>query len=171
MTTGNQLAQQHLRSTTVCVIGPLLPSRAPTTNPSPLRPAFLIANGILEFALTLSKQTIAMPSNREKFSGPRINKSAWEVTFASEAKKRLIATLANSKVRLVHSQQRLLKFSNRNKNRVFALALLHESSICPEPAEQVTNHESLGPSIPVECTARAEQLSQVKQFEGDITEN
>src|SRR6202011_4903535 len=85
MTTGNQLAQQQPRSTTVCVIGPPLPSRAPTTNPSPLRPAFLIANGILESALTLSKQTIATPSNREKFSGPRINKSACEVSIASEA--------------------------------------------------------------------------------------
>jgi prephenate dehydrogenase len=41
--------------------------RRRVTHHSPLATAFLIANGILERPLTHSKQTTAMPSNREKF--------------------------------------------------------------------------------------------------------
>jgi len=52
----------------------------------------LIANGILESHLTSSKQTTAMPSNREKFWVPRTRKHALEVTSGREAKKRLTAT-------------------------------------------------------------------------------
>jgi hypothetical protein len=104
-----------------------------------------------------------MPSNREKFRGPRINKSAWEVTSASEAKKRLIATFTKLEIKLTHSQHKTSPFSNRNKKRVYEMDLFHES--------RITDHESLVGSIPVECPARAAQSAQAMQFEGDIPEN
>ena len=153
----------------MCVIGPLLPSRAPTTNPSPLHPAFLIANGILERPLTRSKQTTAISPNREKFRDLRARKCAAGSKFGSEAKKRrwppwrLIATFAKSKIKSTYSQHKTSPFSNRNKKRVSEMDLFHES--------RITNHKSLGGSIPVECPARAAQSAQVKQFEGDIPEN
>lgn len=122
------------RSTTVCLIGPLLPSRAPTPNPSPLHPPFLIANGILERPLTHSKQSTAMPPNREKFGVLRTRKYAAGVKFGSEAKKRLIATFAKLETESTHSQHRTSPFANRNKRRVSAMDLFHES--------RVTNHQS-----------------------------
>ena len=75
----------------------------------------LIANEILEVPVTHSKQTTGTNSNREKFPGPRTKKRAWGVTFGSEAKKRLIATVPNSKFSLTHSKSRVVRFSNRNK--------------------------------------------------------
>jgi len=41
----------------------------------------LIANGILESLLTSSKQTTAIPSNREKFRVSHICKNAWKMSF------------------------------------------------------------------------------------------
>jgi hypothetical protein len=96
-------------------------------------------------------------------SGPRINKSAWEVTSASEAKKRLIATFAKLETESTHSQRRTSPFSNRNKKRVSEMDFFHES--------RITINESRAGSIPVECPARAAESSQAKQFEGDIPEN
>jgi hypothetical protein len=75
----------------------------------------LIANGILERPLTHSKQTTAMPSNREKFRVPRTRKRASEVTFGGEAKKRLIATVPNSKIMLSSLEPTLSQFLTATK--------------------------------------------------------
>jgi hypothetical protein len=45
------------------------------------------------------------------------------VQIHAQAKKRLIATLPNSKFDLTHSQQRTLHFSNSNKNQLSATAI------------------------------------------------
>jgi hypothetical protein len=100
----------------------------------------LIANEILESPVTPTNHTTAVPSNREKFRGPRINKHASGVTFASEAKKKLIATHPNSKFLLTRSKRAQITFSNRNTKRVSAIAIYDESPTCPESAERVTNH-------------------------------
>jgi hypothetical protein len=75
----------------------------------------LIANGILERPLTHSKQTTAMPSNREKFRVPRTRKRASEVTFGGEAKKKLIATVPNSKIMLSSLEPTLSQFLTATK--------------------------------------------------------
>lgn len=92
----------------------------------------LIANEILEPPLTPSKQTKAIPSKREKSRVLRLNKSAWGLSFRSEAKKKpgpLIETFTNSKFHLTHSKNSTSQFSNRNKKRVPAISLPRRSRI------------------------------------------
>jgi choline dehydrogenase len=80
----------------------------------------LIANGILERPLTQSKQTIGTTSNREKSWVPCIKGRASHMNLRSEAKKRLIATLANSKILLTYSKHSTSPLSNRNKFDCFS---------------------------------------------------
>lgn len=100
----------------------------------------LIANGILESPVTLSKNTLATPPNREKFRSSRVNRSPDGVAFGSRAKKSLpagllpgprplwplIATHAKLEFPLTHSEHRLVTISNRNKKRVSAIPVIHE---------------------------------------------
>jgi hypothetical protein len=82
---------------------------------------FLIANGILESGLTCRKQRRATLSNREQKRHLCICNHAWGMTFKREAKKRLIATHANSKIHATHSKRTRIAISNRNKNRCFGI--------------------------------------------------
>jgi hypothetical protein len=100
----------------------------------------LIANEILESLLTHSKQTKAIPSNREKSRVLRINKFAWGPSFRIEAMKSpaarflegpglLIETFTNLEFHSTHSKNSTSQFSNRNKKRPSAVSLPHQSRI------------------------------------------
>ena len=84
----------------------------------------LIANGILELSVTLSKQTMATPPNREKLRVSLITPF-------------LTATVANSEIGPSHSKHWTSPFSIRNKNAVPVFQLLAETFYL-EPAGGVT---------------------------------
>ena len=86
----------------------------------------LIANGILELSVTLSKQTMATLPNREKLPFPPITPF-------------LTATFANSEIARSHSKHWTSPFSNRNKNAVPVFQHL-SMTFCLEPSERVTNN-------------------------------
>jgi len=65
----------------------------------------------------------------------KLNRKSW-------AKKRLIATVANSEIELTRSKIRTLHFSNRNKRRVSAIPVSHEFRFTNH-GPLITSHSSL----------------------------
>jgi hypothetical protein len=112
---------------------------------------------------TADPARIGIPNESAAAEEPRelSSDSMWKPkpTIRSKAKKRLIATFANSEIESSSSQQRTSLFSNRNKNVYVGLRfsrrlcgerpgfVIHDSRFtrpsrraCLEPAERVTHH-------------------------------
>jgi hypothetical protein len=81
----------------------------------------------IEIAVTHSKQTTAIISNRNSFRG-RPNSTERMFAATEGAKKRLIATLANSKIRVSQSQQKTSHFLTATRNTLCRFQILYPES-------------------------------------------